>query len=89
MTTIYFCSCRYQNYRVVEKESRRNRSSKLYKAGGAIEVPSVPANVKSEKKEEAPEHDDFFYYPSSVEIPDIDIPEQLPDLPGKLFIICT
>lgn len=26
--------------------------------------------------------DDFYYYPSSVQIPDIDVPDFLPDLPG-------
>jgi len=27
--------------------------------------------------------DDFYYFPSSVQIPDIDVPEYLPCLPGK------
>lgn len=29
--------------------------------------------------------DDFYYFPSSVQIPDIDVPDHLPYLPGKLL----
>lgn len=31
--------------------------------------------------------DDFYYYPSSLEIPNIDVPESLPDLPGKFQVM--
>ena len=49
--------------------------------------PSVPNpdkedSMPGDRMTEAGLLDDFYYYPSSVQIPDIDVPDHLPNLPG-------
>ncbi|CAG7719110.1 unnamed protein product [Allacma fusca] len=71
----------YQNYHVYEKDTKKNISSRFVKKAEVVEAQDVPTNTRTDQDVEQ-ENDDFFYYPSSVEIPDICVPDQLPDLPG-------
>lgn len=78
--TIY----RYVNYKMTERslQDRNFGTLKPTRKGEEVHGETCPVVSHDRGAEQKTEIDDFYYSPSALEIPNIDVPESLPDLPG-------
>lgn len=73
---------RYKSPDKVGTSSTDGRFSKKDKTEDLLAALNETPSDLTDNPTSKSEADDFYYYPSSVQIPDIDVPEFLPDLPG-------
>ncbi|CAL8071800.1 unnamed protein product [Orchesella dallaii] len=76
----------YVNYKMTERslQDRNFGTLKPTRKGEEVQAEVCPTTSKMNESglEKKTEVDDFYYNPSALEIPNIDVPEHLPDLPG-------
>lgn len=82
---------RYINYKMTERSLQDRNFGTLKPTRKAEEAMGETCPIVSHENgaERKTDIDDFYYSPSASEIPNIDVPESLPDLPGKAMCLYT